>query len=81
MPVRRSRRSVVAIVCSLLAVTALIVDIVAIGPFGLGGATSAQVRVVWPDGQTGPWMQVQADQFVLIDKDASSPSPWSPAKP
>ena len=49
--------------------------------FGLGGGSSAQVRVVWPDGETGPWMAVQADQFVAIDRGVSSPSPWSPAKP
>jgi len=49
--------------------------------FGLGSASSAQVRVRWPDGQTGPWMLVQADQFAYLDRGASSPRTWSPGKP
>ena len=35
---------------------------------GLGDATSADVRVQWPDGETGPWMTVDGDQFVTIDR-------------
>ena len=49
--------------------------------FGLGSAGSAQVRVRWPDGQTGPWMAVQADQFAYLDRGASSPRTWSSGKP
>jgi hypothetical protein len=33
---------------------------------GLGPATSARVRVTWPDGTVGPWEVVQADQVVLM---------------
>jgi hypothetical protein len=45
---------------------------------GLGAADSAEVRVQWPDGETGPWMKVQADQFLDIDRAATSPVPWTP---
>jgi len=47
--------------------------------FGLGPATKAQLRVLWPDGQQGPWMNVAANQFVIVEKGASAPRPWRPA--
>ena len=39
-----------------------------IGPwhFGLGTATEAEVRVIWPDGTTGEWQSLQADQIAEI---------------
>jgi enediyne biosynthesis protein E4 len=46
--------------------------------FGLGSASSAQVRVQWPDGETGPWLDVAADQFALIERGASEAHPWLP---
>ena len=41
-----------------------------LGPlhFGLGGATAAEVRVTWPDGQIGSWQSVPADQTVEIGR-------------
>jgi hypothetical protein len=45
---------------------------------GLGPATSAQVRVRWPDGQVGPWMQTAANQFATIERGASAITPWQP---
>ena len=45
---------------------------------GLGDADTAEVRVQWPDGETGPWMTVGADQFVSIERGATQPIPWSP---
>ncbi len=47
---------------------------------GLGDATGAQVRVQWPDGETGPWIDVAADQFVTIDRDSTSATPWVPER-
>ena len=44
---------------------------------GLGDAASADVRVHWPDGDTGPWMTIQADQFVTIERGSTSPTPFS----
>jgi hypothetical protein len=34
--------------------------------FGLGNAEQGQVRVQWPDGEVGPWMEVAADGFATI---------------
>jgi len=45
---------------------------------GLGDATSAEVRVQWPDGETGPWMSVDGDQFVTIERGSSEATPWIP---
>jgi hypothetical protein len=41
--------------------------------FGLGRAESAEVRVLWPDGEEGPWMNAEANQFLVIERGASAP--------
>jgi len=46
--------------------------------FGLGLSDEADVRVQWPNGETGPWMTVDADQFVVIARDADAPTVWVP---
>lgn len=46
--------------------------------FGLGGADRAEVRVQWPDGETGPWLPVEADRFWIIERDASDARRWEP---
>jgi len=46
---------------------------------GLGPAMSADVRVVWPDGEQGHWLHVDADSFGLIERGAGAVQPWSPA--
>jgi hypothetical protein len=46
--------------------------------FGLGPATSAAVRVTWPDGAVGEWTRLPADGFVVIDRSAGA-QPWAPA--
>ena len=45
---------------------------------GLGIAGEADVRVHWPDGETGQWMTVDADQFMIIERGASKPTTWLP---
>jgi enediyne biosynthesis protein E4 len=45
---------------------------------GLGTADEASVRVHWPDGETGPWMTVEAGQFVEIQRSATEAIPWEP---
>jgi hypothetical protein len=45
---------------------------------GLGDAEEAEVRVQWPDGETGPWMPVAADSFVTIERGAADAVPWQP---
>jgi hypothetical protein len=45
--------------------------------FGLGDADRAEVRVQWPDGETGPWAEVEADRFVTLDRDGAKPVLWT----
>ena len=45
---------------------------------GLGPAMSSEVRVVWPDGEEGPWLHVTADQFAIVERGATAVHPWSP---
>jgi hypothetical protein len=46
--------------------------------FGLGPADAAEVRVQWPDGTMGPWLHTAANQFVIIERDATASRPWLP---
>jgi len=46
--------------------------------FGLGSATAADVRVQWPNGETGPWIHVPANEFAVIERGASEAHPWLP---
>jgi len=36
--------------------------------FGLGVARSAKVRALWPDGEVGPWQQINANQYAVIER-------------
>ncbi len=45
---------------------------------GLGEATNAEVRVEWPDGETGPWLAVGADTFGTIRRGPDRIDPWRP---
>ncbi|MDO8484902.1 MAG: CRTAC1 family protein, partial [Candidatus Limnocylindrales bacterium] len=45
---------------------------------GLGPARSADVRVQWPDGEMGPWVHVDADEFAIIERGATSARRWLP---
>lgn len=49
-----------------------------LGPIhvGLGPAAGARVRVQWPDGETGPWLNVDANRAVTIDRGAAEPIEW-----
>jgi len=46
--------------------------------FGLGDASTADIRVAWPGGETGPWVRVAADRFLILRRGASDARPWSP---
>jgi hypothetical protein len=46
---------------------------------GLGDADSALARVVWPDGEIGPWLELDANVFATIARGASAPDVWDPA--
>ena len=43
---------------------------------GLGRATSADLRVRWPDGEQGPWLHVVSDQFAIVERGVSAVQPW-----
>jgi hypothetical protein len=45
---------------------------------GLGPATSAEVRVTWPDREQGPWLHVPADAPAIVERGASAVQPWNP---
>jgi hypothetical protein len=47
---------------------------------GLGPATRAQVRVVWPDGEEGPWLNLDADEFAIVRRGAPAAQPWTPGE-
>jgi hypothetical protein len=48
---------------------------------GLGDAATADVRVTWPDGETGPWMTLDANRFVDLERGAPDAAPWTPPAP
>lgn len=43
--------------------------------FGLGTASAAEVRVIWPDGGEGPWESLAADRRYILPRDGAA-SPW-----
>jgi len=43
---------------------------------GLGPADRAEVRILWPDGASGPWMPVDAGTFAIVDRAGSAVEPW-----
>jgi hypothetical protein len=45
--------------------------------FGLGAVDIVEVRVHWPDGDVGPWTQVTTNEFAIIDRGATAPTPWA----
>ncbi|MBL9073250.1 MAG: CRTAC1 family protein [Tabrizicola sp.] len=45
--------------------------------FGLGAADRAEVRVIWPDGAEGDWMDLPAGTFQILRPDAP-PEAWTP---
>jgi len=46
--------------------------------FGLGDADAVEIRVQWPDGRTGPWLELAANRFAAIRRGASEPLIWTP---
>jgi hypothetical protein len=48
--------------------------------FGLGGADGAEIRVRWPDGETGPWLELGANRFATIERGATEPRIWVPSQ-
>jgi enediyne biosynthesis protein E4 len=45
---------------------------------GLGDADGAEIRVEWPDGELGPWLELHANAFATIERGADEARPWTP---
>ena len=45
---------------------------------GLGNASDARLRVLWPDGEAGPWMSAPSNAFGLVTRGANTIRRWSP---
>jgi hypothetical protein len=45
---------------------------------GLGTAEKADVTVHWPDGEAGPAMTLDANQFYEVERGATDAKPWTP---
>lgn len=43
---------------------------------GLGTATTAEIRVTWPDGEVGPWLKVEADTRSIVERGEAAVRPW-----
>jgi hypothetical protein len=54
-----------------------------LGPIhvGIGAATTARVRVTWPEGQVGPWIDVGADRIVAIARGSDTATPPASGRP
>lgn len=48
--------------------------------FGLRTADTAELRLQWPDGETGPWLTIDANQLAIIERGALEPQPWNPPR-
>lgn len=48
--------------------------------FGLGDAESAEVRVIWPDGEVGPWISAAANQIVVVERGVDTITPLTPMR-
>jgi hypothetical protein len=46
--------------------------------FGLGEASSARLRVIWPDGETSAWWRVAANRFLTVARNQAAPVEWDP---
>ena len=44
--------------------------------FGVGDADSVEVRVQWPDGEKGRWLDVGSNQFAIIERGAGEAMVW-----
>lgn len=47
--------------------------------FGLGSSTMAEVRVIYPGGDTSEWIAADADGFYVLDRATGTAVRWSPA--
>ncbi|TMC46855.1 MAG: CRTAC1 family protein [Chloroflexi bacterium] len=46
--------------------------------FGVGDASAADVRVLWPGGETGPWQHVAANELTVLTRGIPEARRWAP---
>lgn len=46
--------------------------------FGLGLHGQADIRVRWPDGELGPWMELASNSFATLIRGETEPRTWVP---
>jgi hypothetical protein len=46
--------------------------------FGVGTSAGADVRVLWPGGEIGPWLHVPANEFTVVRRGEAKARRWSP---
>ncbi len=46
--------------------------------FGIGDADRAEVRVQWPDGEVGPWMDLAPNAFFVVERGTDDVVQWTP---
>ena len=46
--------------------------------FGVGTSAGADVRVLWPEGEIGPWLHVPANEFTVVQRGEAKARRWSP---
>ena len=51
---------------------------------GLGARIGAELdqpatAVLWPGGETGPWLRVAANEFAVVQRGVAEARRWSPA--
>ncbi|MFV9673547.1 MAG: CRTAC1 family protein [Acidimicrobiia bacterium] len=46
--------------------------------FGVGPSDAAEIRVQWPDGEMGPWLKVEANRFITIERGREEAKAWVP---
>ena len=48
--------------------------------FGEGDANSVEVRVQWPDGEMGRWLNVTTNRLTTIERGAEIAVAWDPSR-
>jgi hypothetical protein len=48
--------------------------------FGAGDANSVEVRVQWPDGEKGRWLNASTNQLTIIERGADRAVAWDPSR-
>lgn len=48
--------------------------------FGVGDADTVELRVQWPDGEAGPWLNASSNRFMTVERGADQLRVWDPGR-